>query len=100
MENFVVGGLEKCGIAKRFPSPYGGRLFQPSVQAATKAGAGVVHAKSGRLLGMNALAGLVRTRQGRVLVFALMSGVKGDNVRAPVLLDNLAAALRGCGCTG
>ncbi|AXC12245.1 hypothetical protein ACPOL_2943 [Acidisarcina polymorpha] len=35
----VVGGVEKCGIAKRFPSPYFGRLFHASVQAATKAGA-------------------------------------------------------------
>jgi hypothetical protein len=29
--NLVVGGLEKCGIAKRFPSPYFGFLFQASV---------------------------------------------------------------------
>jgi hypothetical protein len=33
----VVGGLEKCGIAKRFRRPDCGNLFQLSVWAATMA---------------------------------------------------------------
>jgi hypothetical protein len=37
--SFIVGGVEKWGIAKRFPSPHFGRLFHASLQADTKAGA-------------------------------------------------------------
>jgi D-alanyl-D-alanine carboxypeptidase/D-alanyl-D-alanine-endopeptidase (penicillin-binding protein 4) len=65
--------------------------------AATKAGAGVVHAKSGRLLGMNALAGLVRTKNGRVLVFALRANTASLS-GGEEAMDRVAATLAQCGC--
>ncbi len=63
----------------------------------TAAGAGNVHAKTGRLAGVAALAGTVRTQAGRVLVFS---------VRAPAVdltvgenaMDRIAATLARCGC--
>lgn len=65
--------------------------------ALTKAGAGVVHAKSGRVLGTNALAGLVRTRQGRLLVFSLR-GLTTSQSAGEQAVDRVAATLAGCGC--
>jgi D-alanyl-D-alanine carboxypeptidase/D-alanyl-D-alanine-endopeptidase (penicillin-binding protein 4) len=62
--------------------------------------AGVVRAKTGTLNGVSALAGLVRTRDGRLLAFDLTA----DNVplartlASQQALDRLAAALAGCGC--
>jgi len=56
-----------------------------------------VRAKTGTLDGVNTLTGIVQTADGKVLAFALMSnGSQIDQGRAA--LDNVAAALRGCGC--
>lgn len=61
------------------------------------AGNGWVRAKTGTLSGVNTLAGVVLTKSGRVLVFALMSS--GTNpLDARPALDAVASALRGCGC--
>ena len=62
--------------------------------------AGVVRAKTGTLNGVSALAGLVRTRDGRLLAFDLTadSVPLGLTLRSQVALDRLAAALAGCGC--
>jgi D-alanyl-D-alanine carboxypeptidase/D-alanyl-D-alanine-endopeptidase (penicillin-binding protein 4) len=63
--------------------------------------AGVVRAKTGTLNGVSALAGLVRTRGGRLLAFDFTA----DNVpfdatlASQTALDRLAAALAGCGCS-
>lgn len=62
--------------------------------------AGVVRAKTGTLNGVSALAGLVRTRDGRLLAFDFTA----DSVplwatqSSQTALDGLAAALAGCGC--
>jgi D-alanyl-D-alanine carboxypeptidase/D-alanyl-D-alanine-endopeptidase (penicillin-binding protein 4) len=62
--------------------------------------AGVVRAKTGTLNGVSALAGLVRTRDGRLLAFDFTA----DSVplslalASQTALDRLAAALAGCGC--
>lgn len=63
-------------------------------------GAGVVRGKTGTLQGVSALAGLLRTREGRPLSFALfVEGVPpGANGPAEAALDGLAATLVGCGC--
>ncbi|MCW2725274.1 MAG: D-alanyl-D-alanine carboxypeptidase (penicillin-binding protein 4)-like protein [Frankiales bacterium] len=62
--------------------------------------AGAVRAKTGTLNGVSALAGLVRTRDGRLLAFDLTAdGVPaGATLASQRALDGLAAALAGCGC--
>lgn len=60
-------------------------------------GRGWVRAKTGTLDGANSLAGTVLTRDGRLLVFALMSNGTASTSARPAL-DEVAAALRDCGC--
>ncbi len=62
--------------------------------------AGAVRAKTGTLDGVSALAGVVRTVDGRLLAFDLTAdGVPlGANRGAEAALDRLAAALAACGC--
>ncbi|WP_197289044.1 D-alanyl-D-alanine carboxypeptidase/D-alanyl-D-alanine-endopeptidase [Nocardia sp. NRRL S-836] len=63
-------------------------------------GKGWVRAKTGTLTSVNALAGVVVDQDGRVLVFAFMSGNPGNpDTEVRPALDVLAAALRGCGCS-
>jgi D-alanyl-D-alanine carboxypeptidase/D-alanyl-D-alanine-endopeptidase (penicillin-binding protein 4) len=66
----------------------------------SSAGKGWVRAKTGTLTGelINTLAGVVLDKDGRVLVFALMSSQSPAVGQAPGLLDDMAASLRGCGC--
>lgn len=62
--------------------------------------AGVVRAKTGTLNGVTALAGLVRTRSGRLLAFDFTANAVplGSTLASQTALDRLAAALAGCGC--
>ena len=62
--------------------------------------AGAVRAKTGTLADVSALAGLVRTREGRLLAFDVTADAvpPGANGPAEVALDGLAAALASCGC--
>ncbi len=62
--------------------------------------AGVVRAKTGTLNGVSALAGLVRTADGRLLAFDLTANAVplGANRRAERALDALAARIAACGC--
>jgi serine-type D-Ala-D-Ala carboxypeptidase/endopeptidase (penicillin-binding protein 4) len=60
------------------------------------AAAGWLRAKTGSLTGTNALAGIVTDAAGRVLTFALISNNAGPTGRTAI--DNVAAALRSCGC--
>ncbi|MCW2681854.1 MAG: dacB [Frankiales bacterium] len=90
----VLTGLPVAGFS--------GTLSERYRKAATGArlGAGIVRAKTGTLNGVSALAGLVRTADGRLLAFDLTAdGVPlGANRQAEAALDRLAAALAGCGC--
>ncbi|MBW4719827.1 D-alanyl-D-alanine carboxypeptidase/D-alanyl-D-alanine endopeptidase [Saccharothrix obliqua] len=67
-------------------------------EAAGAAGKGWVRAKTGTLTGVNSLAGVVVDTDGRLLVFTFMSLSTTDATTVRGALDELAAALRGCGC--
>jgi D-alanyl-D-alanine carboxypeptidase/D-alanyl-D-alanine-endopeptidase (penicillin-binding protein 4) len=62
--------------------------------------AGVVRAKTGTLNGVSALAGLVRTKDGRLLAFDLTADAVPltQTTASQTALDRLAAALASCGC--
>jgi D-alanyl-D-alanine carboxypeptidase/D-alanyl-D-alanine-endopeptidase (penicillin-binding protein 4) len=87
----LLGGLPVAGGSGTLAGRYG--------DASSSQGKGWIRAKTGTLTGVNTLAGVVLDTDGRVLVFTLMSTGGGD-VPDPVraALDNVAAALRGCGC--
>ncbi|TWD79871.1 D-alanyl-D-alanine carboxypeptidase/D-alanyl-D-alanine-endopeptidase (penicillin-binding protein 4) [Kribbella amoyensis] len=90
----LISGLPVAGftgsLAERFASP------------GTSAGTGFVRAKTGTLTGVHSLSGLVRTRTGTVLVFAVATdSVPADKpLQARAALDRASAALASCGCTG
>ncbi|MPZ66503.1 MAG: D-alanyl-D-alanine carboxypeptidase/D-alanyl-D-alanine-endopeptidase [Pseudonocardiaceae bacterium] len=60
-------------------------------------GRGWVRAKTGTLTGVNSLAGTVLTEDDRLLAFALLSTGPDPGAVRP-RLDEMAAALRSCGC--
>ncbi|MGW4111604.1 D-alanyl-D-alanine carboxypeptidase/D-alanyl-D-alanine endopeptidase [Actinosynnema sp. NPDC004786] len=63
-------------------------------------GRGWVRAKTGTLTSVNTLAGVVVDTDGRLLVFAFMSlSPEPNNTLVRGGLDEMAAALRTCGCT-
>ncbi|MGH8966391.1 MAG: D-alanyl-D-alanine carboxypeptidase/D-alanyl-D-alanine endopeptidase, partial [Actinomycetes bacterium] len=86
----VVTGLPIAGFS--------GTLSPPRYTvAASRAGAGMVRAKTGTLAGVSTLAGLVYDVDGRLLAFAFMAG-DGKGKVDPGKLDQLAAAIAACGC--
>jgi D-alanyl-D-alanine carboxypeptidase/D-alanyl-D-alanine-endopeptidase (penicillin-binding protein 4) len=74
---------------------YDGTLFDRGDAGAAP---GTVRAKTGTLLGVHALAGTVVTADGRLLAFAVVADGSGSEVAAESALDDVAAALAGCGC--
>ncbi|ORW62866.1 D-alanyl-D-alanine carboxypeptidase [Mycobacterium parmense] len=74
-----------------------GTLADRFVDSATNQGpAGWLRAKTGSLTAINALAGVLTDRSGRVLTFAFLSNAAGPNGRNA--MDALAARLWSCGC--
>jgi serine-type D-Ala-D-Ala carboxypeptidase/endopeptidase (penicillin-binding protein 4) len=74
-----------------------GTLADRFVDAATNQGpAGWLRAKTGSLTAINALAGVLTDRSGRVLTFAFISNAAGPNGRNA--MDALATRLWSCGC--
>ncbi|GIE34186.1 hypothetical protein Ait01nite_072310 [Actinoplanes italicus] len=59
---------------------------------------GVVRAKTGSLSGVNTLAGVLITREQRVLAFAIMAKGGADATTARSALDEVVARLVACGC--
>ncbi|MEV6306273.1 D-alanyl-D-alanine carboxypeptidase/D-alanyl-D-alanine-endopeptidase [Actinoplanes sp. NPDC051861] len=59
---------------------------------------GIVRAKTGTLSGVNTLAGVLITKDGRVLAFAIMAKGGPSAIAARAALDRVAARLVACGC--
>ncbi|MEU4420026.1 D-alanyl-D-alanine carboxypeptidase/D-alanyl-D-alanine-endopeptidase [Actinoplanes sp. NPDC024001] len=59
---------------------------------------GIVRAKTGSLSGVNTLAGVLITKDGRVLAFAIMAKGGANALTARSALDRVAARLVQCGC--
>ncbi len=59
---------------------------------------GAVRAKTGSLTGVSALAGLVTDHDGRQLIFAFVADRAPSEAGTRSAIDDLAAALVGCGC--
>jgi len=73
--------------------------FDRSGERPTKAGAGVVRAKTGTLSGVHSISGVVTTAEGRLLVFAVLANkVPVGQDEAQPALDRIATALAQCGC--
>jgi D-alanyl-D-alanine carboxypeptidase/D-alanyl-D-alanine-endopeptidase (penicillin-binding protein 4) len=76
-----------------------GTLAPRYLDARTRAGAGVVRAKTGTLAGVTTLAGITIDADGRLLAFAfLASRPTAKSPPARPLLDRAATILAGCGC--
>ncbi|HET7530487.1 MAG TPA: D-alanyl-D-alanine carboxypeptidase/D-alanyl-D-alanine-endopeptidase [Mycobacteriales bacterium] len=86
----VTEGLPVAGFTGTLADRYGNRV--------TRAGAGVVRAKTGTLAGVNTLAGTVVDADGRLLVFAFLTDRAMDPDTTEHALDRLAASLARCGC--
>jgi D-alanyl-D-alanine carboxypeptidase/D-alanyl-D-alanine-endopeptidase (penicillin-binding protein 4) len=59
---------------------------------------GQVRAKTGTLTGVHSLAGVITGDGGVAYAFALVSNDAGNALQARAALDDVAAALAGCGC--
>ncbi len=77
---------------------WSGTLSDRYVTGLSRAGAGVVRAKTGTLTGVSALAGLVHDRSGALLAFAVIADRAPDTDSAEAALDNVAGRLAECGC--
>jgi len=74
-------------LAARFATP-----------SPNKIGQGVVRAKTGSLTGVNTMAGELVTKDGRLLVFAVLADHTGEAIAARQALDQIVARLVQCGC--
>lgn len=79
---------------------FDGTLAKRYRRGSAAAAAGDVRAKTGTLDGVSALAGLIRTRAGRLLAFDLAAvGVPfAATLQSQAALDRVAAVLASCGC--
>ncbi len=83
----LVGGLPVAGFT--------GTLHGRYDKADSRPGAGVVRAKTGTLTGVNTLAGVTYTADGRLLSFAFMADDVKDAAKAVAALDRMAAIISG-----
>ena len=87
----MFGGLPVAGwsgtLRTRFVTPAPNQVAQ-----------GIVRAKTGSLTGVNTISGALITKDGRLLVFAIMADATGDSLSARAALDRIAARLVACGC--
>ncbi|GAA1705042.1 D-alanyl-D-alanine carboxypeptidase/D-alanyl-D-alanine endopeptidase [Fodinicola feengrottensis] len=80
---------------------YSGTLDSRFQDGKSRAGAGLVRAKTGTLSGVSSLAGTLVDSSGQVLVFAVVADKvpNGGTSAAEDALDAVAAKLAGCGCS-
>jgi serine-type D-Ala-D-Ala carboxypeptidase/endopeptidase (penicillin-binding protein 4) len=76
-----------------------GTLADRFTTAASLAGRGFVHAKTGTLTGVSSLAGTVLDADGRILVFAMIANKVTSLATARETMDVIASRLATCGCT-
>lgn len=86
----IAAGLPVAGGTGTLADRYRDRASRPA--------SGLVRAKTGTLTSVVALAGSVRDRDGRVLIFAVMAENVGDIEGARRTVDAMAARLVECGC--
>ncbi len=93
----LLTGLPVAGVEGSLQRRFGDPLTTP--------GRGLVRAKTGTLHGVRSLAGYVYTRDGELLIFALILNRTGDDhhrrpwgQRAVTWLDRTATAAATCGC--
>jgi D-alanyl-D-alanine carboxypeptidase/D-alanyl-D-alanine-endopeptidase (penicillin-binding protein 4) len=86
----LVTGLPVAGVEGSLRIRFG--------DDASLAGRGVVRGKTGTLREVHSLAGLIRTRDGSVLVFAFLINRPKNAFNARVWLDRATAAISTCGC--
>ena len=88
----MFGGLPVAGwsgtLRTRFVTPSPNQIGQ-----------GLVRAKTGTLTGVNTISGELVTKDGRLLVFAVMADATGESGAARQALDKIAAKLVTCGCS-
>lgn len=83
----LVSGLPVAGFT--------GTLHGRYDETVSRAGAGLVRAKTGSLTGVNTLAGVAYTADGRLLSFAFMADKVEDAVRSVAALDRMATIVCG-----
>jgi len=86
----ISAGLAVAGVS--------GTLANRFATKATRAGRGVVRAKTGTLTGVGSLAGIVVDEQDHPLVFAIISNRVRSQARARDTMDRIASNLAECGC--
>jgi D-alanyl-D-alanine carboxypeptidase/D-alanyl-D-alanine-endopeptidase (penicillin-binding protein 4) len=87
----VLTGLSVAG--------WDGSLVEQNRFTGPAAGAdGAVRAKTGSLTGVSALAGVLTDVDGRQLIFAFVADRAPSEAGTRAAIDNLTAALVGCGC--
>ena len=86
----VITGLPVAGVEGSLRNRYSG--------AKSLAGRGFVRGKTGTLRNVRSLAGLVRTRDGSVLVYAFLVNDPTTDFAAKVWLDGVSVAIATCGC--
>lgn len=77
---------------------YSGTLAERYRHGAAHRAAGVLHAKTGTLTGVQGLAGLVVDADHRLLAFAVLANGNRDGAAATAAIDTVGSTLAGCGC--
>lgn len=86
----VITGLPVAGVEGSLRTHYS--------DDQSLAGRGVVRGKTGTLNKVHSLAGLVRAKDGSLLVYAFLINKPKNSYNAVVWLDRVTAALSTCGC--